>query len=185
LIPRNDTELLVSEALKKIHLDLRPEKLMYIDVGTGSGCIPISIVEEMLPLKFKKVFALDISPDALAVAKQNKEKYDTQIIELYESDLLSAVFHSPILQGASLFISANLPYIKNEDFENMDDSVIQHEPEIALYGGEKTGFELYEKLIKQIFQLKEIYKMKDIHLFIEIGFDQRKYSQQYLEELGL
>jgi len=142
-------------------------------------------VEEMLPLKFKKVFALDISPDALAVAKQNKEKYDAQIIELYESDLLSAVFHNPILQGASLFISANLPYIKNEDFENMEDSVIQYEPEIALYGGEKTGFELYEKLIKQIFQLKEIYKMKDIHLFIEIGFDQRKYSQQYLEELGL
>ena len=185
LIPRNDTEILVREALKKIHLDMRLENMIYIDVGTGSACIPITIIEEMKPLKFEKVFALDISSEALAVAKENIEAYTLENIELLKSDLLHGIFHHVWLTKKSLCITANLPYIKDEDHENMDQSVIHHKRKKALYGREKTGFELYEKLLKQCFQLKEIYKIPMIYMFIEIGFDQYDYSRKYLEDLGL
>jgi release factor glutamine methyltransferase len=85
----------------------------------------------------------------------------------------------------NLIITANLPYIKNWDFENMDKEVLENEPHIALFGWEETGFELYEKLIFQIFELKNIYSLEKITLFIEIWFDQREYSQKYLESLWL
>ncbi len=185
LIPRNDTELLVEKALKEIHLDTRVNNTFYIDVGTGSACIPISIVKEMHPLKFEKVFALDISSQALELAKKNILQHNVDFIELRKSDILSDVFHEKILHGKNIFITANLPYIKNGDYKNMDKSVISQEPSIALYGGEKTGFELYEKLIKQCFQLKEIHKLKNIELFIEIGFDQYEISKNFLQDLGL
>jgi len=67
--------------------------MIYIDVGTGSACIPITIIEEMKPLKFEKVFALDISSEALAVAKENIEAYTLENIELLKSDLLHGIFH--------------------------------------------------------------------------------------------
>lgn len=186
LIPRNDTELLVEEVLKKINLQMyHPESMIYIDVGTGSGCIPASIVLEMHPLKFHKVFALDISPEAIWVARENFSRYSLDQIDLRESNLLHGVFHEETLRGKSLCITANLPYIKNGDHENMDKSVIAHEPNLALYGWEETGFELYEELIKQCFQIKEIYKVPHIHLFIEIGFDQYEHSQKFLQDLWL
>ena len=65
-------------------------------------------------------------------------------------------------------VTANLPYIKDNDFENIDDSVDKHEPHLALFGGPETGFELYEKLINQLQNIKA----DTIALFIEIGFDQ-------------
>jgi len=65
----------------------------------------------------------------------------------------------------------------------MDSSVILHEPDTALYGGNKTGFELYERLIKQCFSLKKILSLKNIILIIEIGFDQKETSARFLEEL--
>ncbi len=185
LIPRNDTEILVRQVLKKIHLDIDLKDMVYVDVGTWSACIPITVVLEMHPLKFERAFALDISQDALSVAKENIDSYAPDIIELRESNLLHGIFHEEKLQKKSLCVSANLPYIKKGDYKNMDMSVIKHEPDSALYWGEKTGFELYEELIKQLFQLKEIYKISQIHLFIEIGFDQYEYSKQYLEDLGL
>lgn len=186
LIPRNDTEVLVEAILKKINTKIyHPESMIYIDVGTGSWCIAASVILEMHPLKFKKIYALDISVDAISVAKENFTRYELENIELKESRLLHWIFHEETLREKPLCLSANLPYIKNGDHKNMDKSVVNHEPDIALYGGEKTGFELYEELIKQCFQLKEIYKIPEIHLFIEIGFDQYDHSKQYLEDLGL
>ena len=185
LIPRNDTEVLVKEALQKINTSLDPSQFVYLDIGTGSGCIPVSIISEMYPLKFQTSYGLDISPDALEVAKENIEKHIPGKVQLKESNLLSAVFHEESLVWKSLFITANLPYILDGDHENMDASVVKHEPDSALYGGEKTGFELYELLIKQCFQMKQIHKLKDIHLFIEIGFDQYEHSKKFLSDLGL
>ena len=89
LIPRNDTEVLVEEALKRINLGLDINEVVYIDIGTGSGCIPISIVKEMHPLRFQKVFMLDISPDALTVAGENISSHNLEeIVTLKESNLL-------------------------------------------------------------------------------------------------
>jgi len=89
LIPRNDTELLVQIMLKKIHESTDLRNMTYIDVGTGSACIPVSIVEEMRPLKFEKALALEISQDAMDVAAENIERLSPGRIELRESNLLS------------------------------------------------------------------------------------------------
>jgi methylase of polypeptide subunit release factors len=67
----------------------------------------------------------------------------------------------------------------------MDQDVILHEPALALYGGIKTGFELYEKLISQCFELKKSHNIKNLFLFIEIGFDQKNISTNYLENKKL
>lgn len=185
LIPRNDTEVLVEHAIEQINLSGNIKNTVYADIGTGSACIPVSIVNEIEPLKFDQVYALDISDAALEVAEKNIENLAKGKIELLKSDLFTQLFHSSKLHKKNLFITANLPYIKNGDHGNMDISVVKNEPDSALYGWEETGFELYEKLIKQCFQLKEIHKLGDIRLFIEIGFDQREYSHEYLTELWL
>lgn len=209
LIPRNDTEILVSQVLEEItpptHSELLPQmrgtegEFILIDVWTWSSCIPISILKNLKYLP-KKTYVIDVSKEALEVSKINIEKHNLQdkIIQI-ESDLLSAftlTAHSelpPHIRGiegelnkvSTLIITANLPYIKNEDYENMDNWVFFFEPNIALFGWKETWFELYEKLINQIFEMKEIYKIEKITLFIEIWFDQLKYSRKYLENFNL
>ncbi|MDD5212938.1 MAG: peptide chain release factor N(5)-glutamine methyltransferase [Candidatus Gracilibacteria bacterium] len=182
LVPRNDTETMIYQVLKEIN----SANFTLIDVGTGSSCIPVSILKNT-KFEIVEAFALDISPDALEVAKINTRKHDLQEkLNLQKSDLLEFFLNqTQKINTKNLIITANLPYIKNGDFENMDKEVLENEPHIALFGGKDTGFELYEKLISQIFELKNIYSLEKITLFIEIGFDQREYSRKYLESLGL
>jgi len=187
LIPRVDTEVLVDEAIKEISRSISVEDTSYLDIGTGSGCIALSILKAIKPLKFAESYGVDTSPEALQVARINEKNLwlEGDIVFL-ESDLLSQFSQSELYPlQKNLCITANLPYIKNDDFEHMAQSVIDHEPETALYGGEQTGFELYEKLIKQCFQLKNVLQLSSITLFIEIGFDQHEVSKTFLEELGL
>lgn len=179
LVPRNDTEILVEKALKEISTETT-----LIDVWTWSSAIITSIFKN---IKFDiKGYALDISDDALEVAKINIEKHWLQNkVKLLKSDLLEIFLNKNfILDTKKIVITANLPYIKNWDFLNVDKEVLQNEPHIALFGWEKTWFELYEKFISQIFKLKEIYK-NEIISFIEIWFDQYGYSKNYLNNLWL
>jgi len=185
LIPRNDTEVLVREALRIINTKLDTSVTNYVDIWTGSACIPVSIVSEMYPLSFHTSHALDIEQAALEVAKKNIEQYTPWKIQLQQSDLMWAIFHDSSLSAKNLFITANLPYIKNGDSENMDKKVVNNEPDSALYGWKDTWFEIYERLIKQCFQLKEIHKIPEISLLIEIWFDQKQYSRSYLQEMWL
>lgn len=185
LIPRNDTESLVSKAIEYINTRINPTEYIYADIGTGSACIPISIVKEIHPLSFAWVFMSDISEKALEVAQRNLQKHNLQDVDIIHANLLEWLVHGVNFSEKNLFITANLPYIKNADYSNMDDSVIHYEPDSALYGGEKTWFELYENLIKQCFGVKKILALKNIVLIIEIGFDQRQISQEFLESLGL
>lgn len=185
LIPRNDTEVLVERVLR--HLKDEPNSdVTLIDVGTGSSAIMTAVVKNS-PISFVQVLWLDISLDALEVAKVNVVKNNIQNkITLFQSDLLREILSGNIsLQPTkNIIITANLPYIKNGDFENMDSEVLENEPHIALFGWENTGFEMYEKLISQINELKKIYSVNTI-LFIEIWFDQYQYSQEYLSSQGL
>lgn len=179
LIPRNDTENLVYKAIKEVDNDTT-----LIDVWTWSSAIIVAILKN---IKFDiKAYALDISLDALEVAKINIEKHWLQNkIRLLNSDLLKIFLDKDyILDTKKVLITANLPYIKNWDFINMDKEVLENEPHIALFGWEKTWFELYEKLINEATLLKKIYK-NEIILFIEIWFDQYEYSNSYLSKLWL
>ena len=193
LIPRNDTEIMVDKAIEIVHeFSLKNNNIVYIDVWTGSWAIPISIVDNIWQY-IDKVFAVDISEEALEVAKKNIKLYNlVDKIKLLKSDLLSIfeldtnVFDkSWNINIEKLVITANLPYIKNKDFWNMDKEVILHEPSVALYWWKKTGFELYEKLIFECFELHSIYNIINLILFIEIWFDQKEYAINYLNNKKL
>lgn len=182
LIPRNDTEIMVSKVLEEAK---NFKDFALIDVWTWSSCIPISILKNLQSLP-KKTYVVDISEKALEVSKINIEKYNLQneIIQL-ESDLLKVFLDKNFELSKNVIITANLPYIKNEDFENMDDWVFFFEPNVALFWWKETWFELYEKLISEIIDLRKVYNLQNIILFIEIWFDQYQYSKKYLNDLKL
>lgn len=137
LIPRPETELLVDEVIKN------QDKITVLDIGTGCGNIAISVAKNA---KNAKIFASDISTEALEIARENARKHrvDKRIFFI-ESDLLSNIKNSPDI------IVTNLPYIPTERIPYLDPSVIDCEPYIALDGG-RDGFELYRKLFAQIKQ---------------------------------
>lgn len=176
LIPRNDTEVMVDQILRE-----QGENYI-IDVWTGSWAILWSILH-LASFKIKWAYAIDISQKAILVAEKNLQRYSNKnIITIMHWNLLEPIFHihKTSFQDANIIISANLPYIKNNDFQNMSPETIIYEPDIALYGWEETGFELYEQLIDQCLRLKKEKNIKKITLYIEIWFDQYNYSQEYL-----
>ena len=149
LIPRGETEHVVIECLdrlKKIPAttpDTPP--IQIVDVCTGSGCIAITTAKEALKLgKPIAITAIDLSPDALAVARQNVELHQLQnIVSCIEADLLAT-----IEPNSCDFILSNPPYVSQPEFEKLDKSVRNFEPRLALVSGEK-GTEVIERLMDQ------------------------------------
>jgi release factor glutamine methyltransferase len=167
LIPRNDTEVMIDQVIKcsfKHH----------IDVWSGSGAIGITIAKER---KWIASTFIDLHTSALKVTKINAKQHDIKA-SIIQSDLLSKINK---IKPYTL-ITANLPYIKDNDYNNVDIETQTFEPATALYGWPKTGFELYEKLIDQIIEKKQNNK---VLLFIEIWFDQSSYSRKYLSSKNL
>ncbi|MBI2021662.1 peptide chain release factor N(5)-glutamine methyltransferase [Candidatus Daviesbacteria bacterium] len=151
LIPRPETELLVDEALRTLGSDRLLKQQdgkgrTLIDIGTGSGCIAISIVKN---LKGVRVVATDISEKALKVAQKNSHLHhtDKQILFL-QSDLLSWVNPEGLKTNPDIIV-ANLPYIPTSRLLHIDPMVSEFEPRLALDGG-KDGFELYRRLFQQV-----------------------------------
>lgn len=151
LIPRQDTEILAEEALKYC------ENAEVLDMCTGSGCIIISLAKLS---KLKKAVGVDISSDALLVARENGQKNQVQI-EWKESDLFETV------SGKYDIIISNPPYIKSKDLEELMPEVGRHEPGIALDGME-DGLYFYRKIVEKV---KDHLREKGRILF-EIGYDQ-------------
>lgn len=177
LIPRNDTEIMVQKVLEIKNL----KKFELIDIWTGSWAIICTILKNS---EIKKWFALDISEKALEVAKINILNLELKNkINICKSNLLEIFFDEKkdFSLKERLIITANLPYVKNWDFENMSTEVLKYEPKIALFWWQNTGFELYEKLIRQCLQLKEKYSLENIFLFIEIWFDQEEIAKDFLK----
>ncbi len=180
LIPRNDTEIMVETSIKQINI---LNDILLIDIWTWSSCIPISINKNCKNID--ETFAIDISIDALEVSKINIKNHNLEWkISQINSDLLNSIIENKFI-NKNLIITANLPYIKNDDFDNMSKETIIYEPNIALFWWINTWFELYEKLIKQIITLKNNNNFENIILFIEIWFDQEDYSKKYLNNLNL
>jgi len=140
LIPRPETEHLV-EAVLKLLPSNRPLKI--VDVGTGSGAIAIALA---VHLPHAAITALDISPDALAVAARNaRENKVADRIRFLPSDLLSAVSAH---EAAFDAIVSNPPYIPETDRLSLHPQVRDHEPATALFAGE-TGLDIYRRLDPQ------------------------------------
>jgi release factor glutamine methyltransferase len=168
LIPRPETEHVIEVALDRLALrELRADRkqtltgdgLRIIDVGTGSGCIAIALAKE---LPGARIIATDISTAALAVAQRNATRHQVAGgIQFVKCNLLDDVTtsivgaqHAAPLQGSptatGMFdvIVSNPPYVGRNEKETLAREVRDHEPEIALYGGEE-GYEIYADLIAQ------------------------------------
>ena len=177
LIPRQDTELIVQAVLDQKY----DNQTQYIEIGTWSWIIAISLALELK--NTSSIQAYDVSKKALQVAQKNAREHRVENkIQFWISDLLDWVDLSYRSKIQKIIIIANLPYIKNKDYWNMSASTVTYEPSLALYGGEKTGFELYEKFVHQILKKK---LLQDVELFIEIGFDQAEIARQFFTDLWL
>jgi len=153
LIPRVETEelveMIVTDIFETIKTDVYKNSLIAIaDVGTGSGAIGLSITKKLLDRQIKvNTFLLDISKEALEVAEKNSVELDIpkENIKLIESDLLNSFPFETKLD----IIVANLPYIPQIQMADLDASVINHEPLLALDGG-ISGMELIDRLLTDI-----------------------------------
>ena len=158
LIPRPDTETLVEETLKLFNVN---SKLNMLDIGTGSGCILLSILKER-----RNFFGIgiDISKKAINVARFNAKMHQlSNRVKFYNSDV------DKFLIGKYDLILSNPPYIKQKDLKYLEKDVVGYEPKLALDGG-KDGFSKITKVIS-----KASYLIKKNGKFIlEIGFGQKK-----------
>ena len=186
LIPRKETELLV-EVLKNICLThANMNQSSYIDIGTGTSCILSTLLLEIHPLRFCEIYWIDISDEILEFSQKNITLHWLRDIQLIRSSLLDAFLaQKDIKLSKNLYMSANLPYIREGDTQSMSSSVKAYEPDTALYGWNNTWFELYESLLKQCFLLKKVRDLQDIHLCVEIWYDQYEHSKRILSELWL
>jgi release factor glutamine methyltransferase len=140
LIPRPETEHLVDEVLEFVKIE-QVKNLRILDVGTGSGCIAVSLAKH---IPDAEITAVDVSGEALEVAKLNAEKHSvSNRIKISQSDLLENVHESFDI------VVANLPYIGEKKFNFVSKEALEYEPHVALFGGE-NGLSLYEKLFEQM-----------------------------------
>ena len=145
LIPRQETEELV--ALIIAYSKTRKpnsEPLKILDIGTGSGCIAITLAKH---IPNARVFALDISNDALSVARKNAE-LNTVTITYIEMDILN-ISSNPILEAASEFdiIVSNPPYVRDLEKIEIQPNVLNHEPHLALFVKDDNPLLFYKAVI--------------------------------------
>ena len=168
LIPRPETELLIEEALK--YIPKRKFKKI-IDIGTGSGCILISLLKER-----SKSYGvgLDISKNAIKIAKinaklqqvYNRVKFINSDVDKYNCDKYDLVVSNP-------------PYIRSNEISRLEEDVKNFEPKSALDGGH-SGYSKIEKVIKKSSDLLK----KNGNLILEIGYDQAYKVSLLLKQYG-
>ncbi|MEH6704202.1 MAG: peptide chain release factor N(5)-glutamine methyltransferase [Galbibacter orientalis] len=181
LIPRPETEELVSWILKDVS---KSDNLNILDIGTGTGCIPIAIAKN---LPNARVYALDVSAEALKIAKRNAESNNVKVT-FSEVDILKCSDLSIIFPEVSRFdvIVSNPPYVRNLEKKEMNTNVLAYEPETALFvaddnallfyeiiaalassnlkEGGKLYFEINQYLGKEMLELMEKYKFSNNQL---------------------
>lgn len=171
LIPRPETELIIEH----IQTILPPADFSgsILDCGTGSGILPVTLATLYAEATFT---AIDISEQALAVAKQNSILHGVDhVISFEHADFMKPLnFNSPFD-----VIVSNPPYVDSASFENLQDDVVQFEPHLAL-DGKGDGFIIVEHLLRTLAQ----YLKKGGHLFMEIGYDQGKRVEDVLRSLS-
>lgn len=172
LIPRQDTEILVETALNLIN---KEKETQILDLCTGSGCIGISMAYYA---PYSNIIGIDISDSALKVAEYNaKINGVNDRISFVKSNLFNEVPNS--LKGKLDMIISNPPYIPTKDIKMLMKEVREHEPSIALDGGQ-DGLDFYKLIIKDG---KEYLKSGAILIF-EIGYNQGKIVSQVLKSSG-
>lgn len=167
LIPRPETEELIEQILRRKQELFGAEPVRIVDIGTGSGCIAITLKCE---LPEADVTTVDISQDAIQVAEQNALNLEVAVTFL-EGDMTAPI------QGErwDIFVS-NPPYIADVEKQEMNDVVLDHEPHLALFA-EEDGLYFYKKMIEK---LPELLSERALVAF-EIGYLQGPAVQGLLE----
>lgn len=154
LIPRQETEILVDLIVKKIKGSALEGKKLW-DICTGSGCIGISLKKAIPELL---VTLSDLCPNALSLARKNAAENQVQV-DIRSGDLLA-----PFKGEKADVILCNPPYVSKKEYEELDRSVKDYEPRLALVGGEE-GTEYYQRLAKDLPPFLE----SGAQVFLEIG----------------
>jgi len=164
LIPRPETELMVEKIVKIF----KTKNIFVLDIGTGTGCILLSILSE---LKNSKGIGIDISSKAIKIASANSKKHKlTQRTKFYKRSL-DEIYHNRF----DLIVS-NPPYIMRKDIKNLNEDIKKFEPKLALDGG-NDGLDVIKKVI---YKSKNILKIKGM-LALEIGNEQFKKVSKILK----
>ena len=175
LIPRQDTETLVEEALKVVKPGMK-----VLDMCTGSGCILLSLLLE-LPQALGT--GVDVSEGALCVAKENRKRLGLeQRADLIQSDLFSADYFQKNSGNDHMeydMLISNPPYIRTEDIEGLMEEVRFHDPVLAL-DGKENGLYFYEKITEQA----GTYLKPGGWLMYEIGCDQGMDVSEIMKKNG-
>ena len=178
LIPRPETEHIVEISLKNLNLD---KKNHILDIGTGSGCIIISLLKEM---KKSSGVAIDICKDALKVAKYNAKIHHIENrIKFFKSSVDKFLF------GTYDLVVSNPPYINKHKIKYLDEDVRKYEPILSLSGGEE-GLAVIKNVIskakklcklngKLILEIDPIQKIKVIKILKKSGFQNSKIIRDY------
>ena len=152
MIPRPETELLVEKIIKIF----RFKRIFFLDIGTGTGCILLSIVRE---LKKSKGIGIDISSKAIKIAKINSNNLNLSHRAKFYTMSLDKFFHKKL----DLVVS-NPPYIMTKDIRNLNEDIRKFEPKLALDGG-NDGLDVVQKVI---YKSRDILRIKGM-LALEIG----------------
>ena len=163
LVPRPETELMVEKIIKIF----RKKNIFILDIGTGTGCILLSILSE---LKNSKGTGIDISSKAIQIAIANSRKHNLTERTKFCKRSLDDIYHNKF----DLIVS-NPPYIKRKDIKNLNEDIKKFEPKLALDGG-NDGLDVIKKVI---YKSRSILKIKGM-LALEIGNEQFKKVSEIL-----
>ncbi len=167
-IPRPETELILEKILENISINSNKNIL---EIGTGSGCIAISLMKERLKCK---IVAIDKSKKAIEVAKKNAEMHQVEKkVKFLNIDV------DKYLSNKYDLIISNPPYIKNCNINDLEKDIKNHEPRIAIDG----GVDGYEKIRLVIKKSSTLIKKKG-KLFLELGLNQTKETIKILNLNG-
>ncbi len=166
MIPRPETELLVKEVLER-----GSEEFKAADIGTGSGCIAVSLA---VAREKAKIVAADISEKALETARKNALSHNVDDrIDFRTGDMLDSLTNStPDFD----FIVSNPPYISENDRDTLDKDVRDYEPDLALFSG-TSGMQAVEELIEK----SPAYLKRTGYLIIELSHDQSQTVKEFVD----
>jgi release factor glutamine methyltransferase len=173
LIPRPETEELVEWILESQKSKTKNQKLRILDIGTGSGCIAISLAKNIASAK---VFALDVSEKALATAEKNAGNNKVEVIFITQN-----ILQTDDLEQQFDVIVSNPPYVRNLEKQEIKKNVLDNEPHLALFVEDNDALIFYSKIAKLalknltvkgelFFEINQYLGKETVDLLAEMGF---------------
>lgn len=176
LIPRPETELLAEAVIQKSRTMPCEDEFTLVDIGTGSGAIATILAKK---IDKTRVFAIDISADALAVARMNADRHKV----LHKITFLCGNIFEPLkkygVASKVHFIVSNPPYVSSGEFQHLQKEVRDYEPYVALVSG-RDGLQIFRCIVAQA----KTWLMPGGYLLLEVGESQAQLVMQLIEDTG-